>query len=127
MMSTPWRSASICGRGLTPPKIRIVRWRRWRPKSSNDWPTWAASSRVGTSTSRRGAREPRGFGCSSARLLQQRQREGRRLAGAGLGGGQQVAAVVDGGNGALLDGRRGDVAQFLDGAQEFGRQAELIE
>ena len=38
-----------------------------------------------------------------------------------------VAAVVHGGNGALLDGCRGDVTQFLDGAQEFGRQAELIE
>ena len=58
--------------------------------------------------------------------LQQRQCKRRRLAGAGLGGGEQVATVVHGGNGALLDGRRGDVAQFLDGAQEVGRQAELI-
>jgi hypothetical protein len=58
--------------------------------------------------------------------LQQWQREGRGLAGAGLGGREQVASVVHGRNGALLDGGRRDVAQFLDGAQQVGREAELI-
>jgi len=42
------------------------------------------------------------------------------------GSGQQVATLENGRNGALLDGGRGDVSQFLDGAQQFGREAELI-
>jgi len=40
--------------------------------------------------------------------LQQRQRECQGLAGTGLGRGEQIAAGLDGGNGALLDwGRLG--------------------
>ena len=55
------------------------------------------------------------------------QREGRRLAGPGLGGGEDVAAGEDEGDGGCLDRRRGGVALFGDGLQQIGRQAERIE
>ena len=95
-MSAPPRSAIICGLIETPPKATAMLDRQpagAAPGCACDSPTCAASSRVGTRTSacsRRGgwrgrAREP----------LQQGQRECGRLAGAGLGGAQQVAPLQD--------------------------------
>ena len=55
------------------------------------------------------------------------QREGRGLAGAGLGGGEDVAACEDDGDGGCLDRRRGRVALLGDGLQQIGREAERIE
>ena len=105
---------------------RSVRWVRCRPESSNDCADLRRQF-----TRRRQHEQPRCARTSRAGLrfaqpLQNRQRERGGLAGAGLGARQQVAALEDGGNGALLDGRRLDVAQFLHGAQQFGREAELI-
>ncbi len=59
--------------------------------------TWMASSRVGVSTSTWGVR------WSGSRPIQQGQTEGRRLAGAGLGLADQVAAQHQLGDGGLLD------------------------
>ena len=58
--------------------------------------------------------------------LQQRQREGRGLAGAGLGSREQVATVVNRRNGRGLDGGGHGVPDFLHGTQEGGRKAELF-
>src|SRR5690606_29516143 len=46
------------------------------------------------------------------------------LAGAGLGGGQQVAAGENGGDGLALDGGGGPVAPRGDGGDQGGREAE---
>ncbi len=50
------------------------------------------------------------------------QHESGRLAGAGLGAGQQVATAEDDGDGLGLDGRRLGVALLADGAQGLGSQ-----
>jgi len=56
--------------------------------------------------------------------LQQRQREPGGLAGAGLGGAQQVAAGKDDGDGLQLDrGGRG-VALLRNSAEQLGAEAE---
>src|SRR3954470_14097028 len=97
-----------------------------RPKSRKAVSTWAASSRVGSSTSTRGprasclARRARTGSAEAAGLPgagwggggggQRGQREGRGLAGAGLGGANQVAPAEHDGDGAQLDRRRIDVA-----------------
>jgi len=55
--------------------------------------------------------------------LQQRQRERRRLAGAGLGSAHHVLAGENHGDGLLLDGRHGLVAHFGHGAcQRLGQR-----
>ncbi len=56
--------------------------------------------------------------------VEDRQREGRRLAGPGLGGSEDVAAREDEGDGGCLDRRRRRVTLFDDGLQQVGRQAE---
>ena len=53
-------------------------------------------------------------------LVQDRQQEGGRLAGAGLGGGDEVAAGEDGRDGLGLDGRRLGVAHFAGGLHQCG-------
>jgi hypothetical protein len=56
--------------------------------------------------------------------VQYGKRKGRGLAGAGLGGAQQVFAGKDDGDGLRLDrGGRG-VALLGDGAEQLGTQAE---
>ena len=62
-----------------------------------------------------------------AQAVEDRQREGRRLAGAGLGGGEEVASLEDERDGGVLDGCRGRVALLGDGPDEIGREAEGIE
>jgi len=58
--------------------------------------------------------------------LQERQREGRGLAGTGLGAAHDVLAGHDQRNGFLLDRRRFGVTLFGNGAENFGRKAELV-
>ena len=58
-------------------------------------------------------------------LLQHGQRESRRLAGAGLGNAQDVAALQEGGNGARLDGRGHGVLGGFEGTQQRLGQAEI--
>ncbi len=71
---------------------------------------------------------PRGAGRLSAiRRLQDRQREGRRLAGAGLGDADQVASVHQDGNGLGLDGRRLGVAHLGQRGDERRGEAEAVE
>ena len=59
--------------------------------------------------------------------LQQRQSESCRLAGARLGASEYVVPLENVGNRLLLDGCCCGVAFFIDGTQQFGRQAELFE
>ncbi len=56
--------------------------------------------------------------------LQHRQHECRRLAGAGLGAGQQVAAAEHERNRLALDGSWIGVALRRDGTEQFGRKPE---
>ncbi len=62
-----------------------------------------------------------------AKVLEHGQHEGRRLAGAGLGAGHQVAAGEDERDRLGLDGGGLGVALVRDGAEEFGLQPEGIE
>jgi hypothetical protein len=59
--------------------------------------------------------------------LEDREDEGRGLAGARLGGTEHVVAGDDDRDGLLLDGRGFGVALVHDGAEEFGREAEIGE
>ena len=63
-------------------------------------------------------------GCEA---LQHRQHEGRRLAGAGLGAGEQVAAGQHERNRLALDGSWFGIALRRDGAEQFGRKPERRE
>src|SRR5438067_1224557 len=60
-------------------------------------------------------------------LVEEGQQKGGRLAGAGLGGGDEVAAGVDGGDGLGLDGCRVDVAERAEVVQQGGGQTEFLE
>jgi hypothetical protein len=62
-----------------------------------------------------------------AQALQDRQGEAGGLAGAGLGGGEQVAAGQDDGDGLRLDGGGRGVALLGDSAEQLGLQPEGIE
>ena len=59
--------------------------------------------------------------------LQQGQGEAGRLAGARLGGAEQVAPGKDDGNGLRLDGGGFGVALFRDGAEQLGQKPETFE
>jgi hypothetical protein len=58
--------------------------------------------------------------------LQQGEREAGRLAGAGLGGAEQVASGKDDGNGLRLDGGGFGVALLRDRAKQLGREPEAF-
>jgi hypothetical protein len=62
-----------------------------------------------------------------AEALEHGQHEGRRLAGAGLGSGHEVAAGEHERDGLGLDRRGHGVALVGDRAQELGRQPEIVE
>ena len=72
-----------------------------------------------------GRRPERGSRLGGAQALEHRQHEGRRLAGAGLGAGHQVAAGEHERDGLGLDGGGLGVALVRDGAEKFGREPEL--
>jgi hypothetical protein len=59
--------------------------------------------------------------------LKDRQHEGGRLAGAGLGAGEDVASGQHVGDGLRLDGRRLGVALGRYGAKKLGCQPEAVE
>ena len=59
-------------------------------------------------------------------VVHSRQQEGGRLAGAGLGGGKQVAALEHHGDRAGLHGRRRRVAQVLDSTKHLVGKAQLV-
>ena len=59
-------------------------------------------------------------------LVQHRQREGRRLAGAGLGAAEQVVAVEHHGNGLGLDRGGGVVAVLVHGLQDGRGQLQFV-
>jgi hypothetical protein len=59
-----------------------------------------------------------------AQALQDRQGEAGGLAGAGLRGGEQVAADEDDGDGLRLDRRGNGVALLGDSAEQLGLEAE---
>jgi hypothetical protein len=59
--------------------------------------------------------------------LQHRQREAGGLAGAGLRRAEQIAARENDGNGLRLDGGGLGVALLGDGAEQLGRESEILE
>jgi hypothetical protein len=59
-------------------------------------------------------------------LVQHRQREGGRLAGAGLGAAEQVVALEHGGNGLRLDGGGGVVTVLVHSLQDGGSQLQFV-
>ena len=59
-------------------------------------------------------------------IVHGRQQEGGRLAGAGLSGGKQVAALEHHGDGAGLNGRGRRVAQVLDSTKHLVRKPQLV-
>ena len=68
-----------------------------------------------------------GFGRSDVlQIVHSRQQKGGRLAGAGLGGGKQVAALEHHGDRASLDRRRRRVAQVLDSTKHLVRKSQLV-
>ena len=66
------------------------------------------------------------IGPGGIQALQHGQHEGGRLAGAGLGAGHQVAAGQHERDRLRLDGGGIGVVLVRDGAEQFGRQPELI-
>jgi hypothetical protein len=92
-----------------------------RLKSASLWissETWMASSRVGQRISTC-------TGAGGIHLFHGRECERRRLAGAGLRLADDVLARHQHGNGLGLDGRGLFEAQFINGLQDFGGQAEF--
>ena len=68
-----------------------------------------------------------GFGRSDVfQIVHGRQQKGGRLAGAGLSGGKQVAALEHHGDGAGLHGRRRRVAQVLDSTKHLVGKPQLV-
>ena len=59
-------------------------------------------------------------------VIHGRQQESGRLAGAGLGGGKQVATLEHHGDGAGLHGRGRRIAQVLDSTKHLVRKAQLV-
>ena len=74
-----------------------------------------------------GADQATALGPAGVQALDHRQHEGRRLAGAGLGAGEEVAAGEDERDGLGLDRGRLGVALVGDRAKELGRQPEVRE
>jgi hypothetical protein len=62
--------------------------------------------------------------CPGRKVLDQRQREAGGLAGARLGGAEEVAACENDGDGLLLDGGRDGVSLVRDCADELGPEAK---
>ena len=71
-----------------------------------------------------GSRLARGLARTLGQQLQQRQGEAGRLAGAGLGAGEQIAAFEDERNRLFLNRRGFAVALFGHSTKNFGRKAE---
>ena len=68
-----------------------------------------------------------GFGRSDVlQIVHGRQQESGRLAGAGLSGGKQVAALEHHGDRTGLHGRRRRVAQVLDSTEHLVRKSQLV-
>ena len=91
------------------------------PYARSAWVTWMHSSRVGVSTS---AWTSSSVGSTDS---QQRQAERGRLAGAGLGLADHVAALEQRRDRLLLDRARRLVADVVEGLQEWLGQPELGE
>ena len=109
-------------RSATPPMTRADRSGVPAARPRNTPSICWASSRVGVRT-----RAPVGAAGPVEEAVQDRQQERGGLAGAGLGGGDEVAAGQDGRDGLGLDRGRGDVAEGLGVSREErgkGRVAE---
>ena len=82
---------------------------------------------LGAATAVAAATLVHGFGRSDVlQIVHGRQQEGGRLAGAGLSGGKQVAALEHHGDRAGLHGRRRRVAQVLDSTEYLVRKPQLV-
>jgi hypothetical protein len=65
--------------------------------------------------------------CFRSEQLQDRQREGGGLAGAGLRRAEEISAREDYGNGLRLDGGGLGVTLLGDCAEQLGRKPEILE
>ena len=82
---------------------------------------------LGTAAAVAAATLAHGLGRSDVlQIVHGRQQKGGRLAGAGLGGGKQVAALKHHGDRTGLHGRRRRVAKILDGTKHFVRKPQLV-
>ena len=82
---------------------------------------------LGAATAVAAATLAHGLGRSDVlQVVHGRQQEGSRLAGTGLSGGKQVAALEHHGNGAGLHGRGRRVAQILDSTKYLVRKTQLV-
>ncbi len=82
---------------------------------------------LGTATAVAAATLAHGLGRSNVlQIVHGRQQEGGRLAGAGLSGGKQVAALEHHGDGAGLNGRGRRVAQVLNSTKHLVRKPQLV-
>ena len=89
--------------------------------------TAVALGLLGTATAVAAAALAHGFGRSDVlQIVHGRQQKGGRLAGAGLSGGKQVAALEHHGDRTGLHGRRRRVAQVLDGTEHLVGKAQLV-
>ena len=82
---------------------------------------------LGTAAAVAAAALAHGLGRSDVlQIVHGRQQKGGRLAGAGLGGGKQVAALEHHGDGAGLNGRGRRVAQALDSTKHLVGKPQLV-
>ena len=89
--------------------------------------TAVALGLLGAATTVAAAALTHGLGRSDVlQIVHGRQQKGGRLAGAGLGGGKQVAALEHHGDRAGLHGRRRRVAQALDSTKHLVGKPQLV-
>ena len=89
--------------------------------------TAVALGLLGAATTVAAAALTHGLGRSDVlQIVHGRQQKGGRLAGAGLGGGKQVAALEHHGDRAGLHGRRRRVAQVFDSTKHLVRKSQLV-
>ena len=122
----PRASARICAPCGTPPKTTAMSSDRPAERSRKLWAIWLASSRVGREHEHARPAPRRGL-LVGDQAVEDRQREGRRLAGAGLGDADQVAPVHQNGNGLRLDRGRLGVAHLGQRGDERRGKAEAVE
>ena len=123
-MSIPRRRACDCGPWLTPPKTMACLRAVCLPYAPKLSAIWEASSRVGVSTRTRMGRRPVPFQGVPLEAVQDREREGGRLPGAGLRAADQVLPLEHDGDRLLLDGGRDGVLLLRDGAEDLGAEPE---
>jgi hypothetical protein len=124
-ISAPPRRPSICGLIDTPPNTIAAFSRRGSAGSKRAHRLAHLRGQLARGHQHQHAGAPGRLGRLVAELLQQRQHERRRLAGAGLRGAQHIAPAQDLRNGGRLDGGGLVQAQHVCGARQGGGESEF--